>query len=508
MPKLRGMSGVLFATAFAAIGAYLLVSTHAATTEQPSVSWKGSNSQLINRNANLCLGTPGNTKPATGTKTVIESCSTVNSETWSLTWGSGTIKTTTVVNGYGQCLDDQGSSAGVGTAVKIAACTAGSNAQAWTTGYGDGTIRIDELCLGVSGNSQAANTSSILTPCNTPVPSAKLTSPASGGTVSGTAIVTASASISQDSIAKITLQAGSTVLNTCTNAASCSAKWNTKTVSDGTYTLTAVATGSLGGTATASETVKSSNPSPPSGGSGGGNPGDNGGGSTGGDISVCDPSDPTCNDDSDICDPSDPTCADDTSTCDPSDPTCSADDTACDPSDPTCTDASTDTTGDSGSSNSQTGRHSPTTKNKNTSEKLSPGKTSVKRVVGVSALCLALIIIGFLVFLYLRRRKLANIQPVNSSDDFFAHIAPPASTTPGTAPPPNSPPVAQPAQAIPVPNSPLTPARSGSNWWEADGGQHLAQPANLAKEADQPPDMFEEGRKRLEEESKDGRLKF
>jgi len=492
--KLSRAAGLLFAAAFATLGAYLLISAHAATTEQPSVSWKGSNGELLNRNANLCLGTLGNTKPAAGTKVIIESCNTIDSEKWSLVWGSGTIKSTTVVNGYGQCLDDQGSGAGVGTTVKIGACAANDSAQVWTTGYGDGTIRIDGLCLGVSGNSQLTGANTILTPCNTPVPSVHLTAPVSGSTVSGTATVTASASISQDSIAKITLEVGSTVLKTCMSTASCSTKWDTTAVNDGAYTLTAVATGTLGGTATVNETVTASNASS-SEGSGSGNPGDNGGsGSTGGDTTTCDPSDPTCND---------------VATCDPSDPTCGGDTTTCDPSDPTCSSSPlTDTTESTSSSGSQASNQSPRTKSKKATEKLGSSKASAEKILGVSASLFALIILGFLAFMYLKRRKQVRAQPAYDSSDFFAHVAPSAGSAPGTVPPASNPPATQSTQELPPPKNVYGPPGTGSNWWMTNAGQPPAHPAGHDTATDQPPDMFEEGRKRLEEEDKEGRIKL
>lgn len=510
--KLLQAVPILFAVFFGAAGGYLLLATHAATTLQPSVSWSRSGSELLNQNASLCLGTPGSTQAAIGATVVVEGCSATSSQNWTLTWGGSTVKSGTVVNGYKQCLDDRGGNAGVGTTVKIYTCTANDPSQVWTNGYGDGTIRIDGLCLGVSGNSRAAGTAAILTPCNTPVPSVHLTSPASGSKVSGTTTVAASATIAQDSIAKITLQAGSTVLATCMNTSSCTANWNTASVGNGSYTLTAVATGSLGGTATASESVQTSNASPPpSGGSSGGGSGstssEGGNSSSGGSSSA---STPTTDSGTFTCDPSDPTCSDSTvSVCDPSDPTCSDSPSLCDASDPSCGSATSGTSNDTGSGSSSTGSStqggSQSSKN-STAKKLSPGKRSVASIVAI--IFLLLLIIGAVVFLYLRKRRQSGNQPVYNSNDFFNEIAAPVEDTPAplpTALPHTAPVVTEHSVAdVSLPAEGAADAEARLRWWDTNAGHHPVQPASHDKAIDEPPDMFERGRKRLEEEDNEG----
>ena len=495
--RLRGITGTVFAVIFAAIGAYLLISAHAATTEQPSVNWKSSNHELINKDANLCLGTASNTKPAAGTKTIIEGCDSINSETWTLSWGSGTVKNTTVVNGYGQCLDDQGASAGVGNAVKIASCAASSKAQLWTTGYGDGTIRIDGLCLGVSGNSTTVNAAVILTPCSTPLPAVSLTSPAANSTLSGNTSVAAAATISQDSIAKITLELGASVLKTCTGTTSCSTEWDTTIVADGSDTLTAVATGSLGGTASISETVKTSNSSSSDGSGGGDSNGGGGTGSGGGSVSsgtdTCSSSDPSCNG------------GGATSGCDPSDPSCGSV-TTCDPSDPTCNAGTTQST-DSGNQQT-TAKQSPHRTSKKTTEKLDSSRVTANKILGISALLFALVIIGFLVFVNLKRRKQLRTQPAHDPDAFFDQFVSPAGNPPVATPSANNSSTSRSTPELPAPENPYMHSGTGSDWWKADPAKQPAQPASHDMAADQPVDMFEEGQKRLEEENKAGRIKL
>ncbi len=526
---------LMFAVAFGTLGGYLLIRAHAATTEQPSVSWSYGSSELANANSGLCLGTSGNSQPAVGATIIIEGCSAINSEKWTLTWGGSTVKSTTIVNGYGQCLDDRGGNAGVGVTVKIYTCTANNTAQIWTTGYGDGTIRIDGLCLGVSGNSRSAGSNAILTPCNTPVPSVQITSPGAGSTVSGTATMTASASISQDSIAKITLEVGGSVLGACMNASSCSANWNTTSSGNGSYTLTAVATGALGGTATATETVHVSNasPSPPassgggssssgSGSSSSGDSGNGGSGSTGGadtsggGSSISDSNtDDTATSDSGTftCDPSDPTCSGSTvSVCDPSDPTCSSDVSLCDPSDPTCdSSTSTDTTDGTDSGSASTGSGQSGSKSSSGSKTLNSGKSSVKSVLGIIFSSLALIIIGVGVFIYRKRSKDASYQPAYDPDEFFASIAPPAAAPVADYQPtiasPHEIPIPEHSVAnvaLPTENNADTEARV--HWWDVKADQHPTQPANPTP-ANEPPDMFEEGRQRLEREEQEGRFR-
>jgi hypothetical protein len=95
-----------------------------------------------------------------------------------------------------------------------------------------------------------------------PTPTITLTNPKAGSTVSGSVSVTASASVSSGSIARIVLRAGGASLKTCSNTPSCSASWDTASLSSGSYTLEADTTASDGNTNTTSETVKIANSHP------------------------------------------------------------------------------------------------------------------------------------------------------------------------------------------------------------------------------------------------------
>lgn len=90
-------------------------------------------------------------------------------------------------------------------------------------------------------------------------PTISLTAPANGSTVSGTVAVTASAADADGSVAKVTftLPGGATVVDT---TAPYSANWDTTTLANGSYSVSAVATDNMGAaSAAASRTVTVSN---------------------------------------------------------------------------------------------------------------------------------------------------------------------------------------------------------------------------------------------------------
>ncbi len=98
---------------------------------------------------------------------------------------------------------------------------------------------------------------------DTAPPVVSITAPASGASVSGTVPVSANAT---DNVAmsSVQFQVGTTNLGTMTGAGpSYAVSWNTSTLSNGSYTLTATATDTSGNTATASIPVTISNPTGP-----------------------------------------------------------------------------------------------------------------------------------------------------------------------------------------------------------------------------------------------------
>lgn len=86
-----------------------------------------------------------------------------------------------------------------------------------------------------------------VTPTDTP-PTVALTAPADGATVSGTVTIAATAS-DDDGVSSVAFQVNDTTVHTDTSAPY-SYAWNSTSVSDGTYTITAVATDSAGQTTT------------------------------------------------------------------------------------------------------------------------------------------------------------------------------------------------------------------------------------------------------------------
>lgn len=81
---------------------------------------------------------------------------------------------TTVVNGFGQCMDDTNGSSTPGNKVQIYKCNNIAKSQTWTTGFGTGEIEIHGLCAGPSVASGSAGTNVVLVNCGSPfIPSVK-----------------------------------------------------------------------------------------------------------------------------------------------------------------------------------------------------------------------------------------------------------------------------------------------------------------------------------------------
>ena len=499
-----------FALVFGGIGTALLLASHAATPLQPSVAWSSQNGELVNIKANLCLGTPGTAQAPNGTGYIIETCNGASDQKWSLAWGSGTVTSTTVKNGYGQCLDDTGNSTHAGNPTQAWPCS-GVVQQTWTTGYGDGTIRIHGLCLGVNGNAKTSGSTVVIMACNVPTPAVTITAPASGTALQGTTTVTATASISGDNIASITLTANGTTLKTCANAGSCSASWNTAQVGNGTYTITATAIGALGGSATASRSVAVNNPAPspppstppPSGGggsSGGGSPsggssGTGGSGTSGGGSGSSSAGTITGS-------PSSGDTSGNTDTLDNSNTSDSIDTS----SSAGTSDSTIDTSGGTGTSGTTSDNQQSSSSATN-----SPATRKSSGSAAAAAIVSGVVLLAAVVFFVIwRRQQLAGQTSAWSYDTYGVPPAPTGAPYQTKAEPehidPNYP-------AFPREDPAQTAARV--NWWLPDderakiaAGQTPAHSASPPPPADDnPPDIFEEGRKRLEQEESDGHIK-
>ncbi len=496
---------IAFVLVFGGIGTALLLASHAATPLQPSVRWTSQNGELVNINSNLCLGTPGTAQAANGTGYVIEGCNGASDQKWSITWGNGSGAVSTIVkNGYGQCLDDTGNSTHAGNPTQAWPCS-GVVQQTWTTGYGDGSIRIHGLCLGVNGNSKGGGSTVIIMACNVPTPTASITAPGSGATLQGTATVTATASISGDSMASIKLTVGSSTLKTCTGTTSCSAAWNTAQVGNGSYTITATATGALGGSATTSRSVTVNNPAPsppPGGGGGGTGGGGGGGGSTGGGSGTGD----TGGSGGTITgDPSSGDTSGNTDTLDNSNSSDSIDISG----DSGSTDLSTlDTSGSSDNSDSSSDT-SGSSGDQQTNTGISGNQATHKSSgSAVAAVISGIVLVALIVFIIWRRRQLANQSSIWSYDSYGV----PPTQTQAPQPAPTEPEHIDPHfPTFPREDPGQTAARV--NWWLPDNerakiaiGQAAAQPTTQKPADDNPPDIFEEGRRRLQAEEQEGHI--
>ncbi len=134
-----------------------------------------------------------------------------------------------------------------------------------------GTV-IATIAAGVAqdaaGNTNTASTSTDNTVQfnlpDTTAPTVSITSPASGATVSGTAVTVTASAADETGVAGVRFFVGAMEIGVEDSAAPYQASWNTTTVADGSYTLTAVARDAAGNTRTSDAvTVTVSNGPPP-----------------------------------------------------------------------------------------------------------------------------------------------------------------------------------------------------------------------------------------------------
>jgi hypothetical protein len=250
---------------FAAVGSYLVFTGHAATTTSAT--------QLqIAFNRGLCMDNwMSNTTD--NNKVDLYACNDTMAQEWSFRSVSGGYL---LVNGQGTCADDTGGGVSVGSNYAYLVsytCSSTDHNQIWEWNGQQIQNAYNNGCI----NDPAASTTSgqrlIVYPCGPnqtnaewyqvapPPPSVSISTPASGATASGTVTVSANAGVSPGTITQLTVSAGGTTLASC-SAAPCSASWNTKSFANGTYTIQATAVTSGGNSAAVSESVKVNNAAP------------------------------------------------------------------------------------------------------------------------------------------------------------------------------------------------------------------------------------------------------
>src|SRR4029078_13417217 len=119
-----------------------------------------------------------------------------------------------------------------------------------TTSVGNGTHALTAVARDADGNTQTSATVSVtVNNPDTTLPTVSLTAPAGGATVSGTVQLTANAS---DNVGVVGVQfkRGTTNIGAEDTSAPYAVSWNTTTVANGSYSLTAVARDAAGNTQT------------------------------------------------------------------------------------------------------------------------------------------------------------------------------------------------------------------------------------------------------------------
>ncbi|HET7176803.1 MAG TPA: Ig-like domain-containing protein [Gammaproteobacteria bacterium] len=133
--------------------------------------------------------------------------------------------------------------------------TASPYSITWDTSTAtNGSHTLTAVATDSGGNSSTAGAVTVTVSNGTLSPVVTLTTPANGATVSGTATVSANASESGGSIASVQFRLDGANLGTADTTAPYSVSWNTTTATNGSHTLTAVAT-DAGGHSTTSSAV-------------------------------------------------------------------------------------------------------------------------------------------------------------------------------------------------------------------------------------------------------------
>jgi len=273
-----------FMLMFAVIGTIFLFISRAAT---PPVKLE------LALNRNMCMDN-NESSTASGNKIDLWACNGTYAQEWTQQSVSGGFL---LVDGQGNCADDPG--LGVGSVAYILSdtCSSSNHEQIWQWSGSQIYNVYSKGCLNDSGANQSNDARIIAYTCSpattnaewyavsvaAPTPSISLTSPSSS-TVSGGVSISASASIPSGSVADIDFEINGGQLFSCSNTTTCNTSWDTTADSNGSYTITAIATGSGGGSATTTKTVTVSNQSasPPTTGGGSSGGSSSGGGDTSG----------------------------------------------------------------------------------------------------------------------------------------------------------------------------------------------------------------------------------
>ena len=150
-----------------------------------------------------------------------------------------------------------------GTSVGVDSNGADGWSVAWnSTTVGDGAHSLTAVATDTA--SQSSPSGAVALTVDNTAPSVAITSPTGGSTVSGTQVVTASASDATSGVAQVAFYVDGTLIGVDTNSADgWSVSWNTTTVANGSHNLTAVATDRGGLTTTSAAvatTVQNANP--------------------------------------------------------------------------------------------------------------------------------------------------------------------------------------------------------------------------------------------------------
>jgi Ricin-type beta-trefoil lectin domain/Bacterial Ig domain len=251
---------LFFIIGFGAIGSYFFVTGHAAN---PAVAITGI--------AGHCIDTYAD-KAVNGNKVQLWTCNGGPAQQWQVNGNASTPGT--IVNANGYCLGIAGGNTANYTKVILYNCD-GNNSQQWYYNPSSGWIvnKLSKTCMDDYHNITTNGNQIDIYTCNNTAaqiwhyavspPNVSIRSPGAGATLSGTGVTfSAVASTAAGSITNISLIVNGSTLRSCPNSTSCSVGWNTTGYKNGTYTLQAAVSSTVSGSASTAETVNVSNSSP------------------------------------------------------------------------------------------------------------------------------------------------------------------------------------------------------------------------------------------------------
>lgn len=265
----------VFAIGFASFGTYSLLKSGASGTRYEIQLYSDRGKCLDNKNNSGDANNP----------TIIWTCSSTDpAQLWSFPGASGgfLIKDTA-----GTCVDDPGGAVGTSSTnrvyVRTSACNTADHTQIWKW-YGSSSPQelknaYNSGCINDTANNTTNGTQMIVYPCSPemndarwvkvavsiPTPSVTITSPTANAKISGTVSVSAQAGVSSGSITNLSISINNGIFVSCANSTTCSKTWNTATATNGQYSIVAHASASAGGSSSSAETITVSNagPKPP-----------------------------------------------------------------------------------------------------------------------------------------------------------------------------------------------------------------------------------------------------